>query len=595
MVYMGMARSMPGNSTYQPSFALCAGLAWLVIAGQLLWFDWAQTATALGDTDDAMRLLEVREFLAGRGWFDLHEPRMQPPTGYDTHWSRFVDAGLAGVFLIIHAFTDVATAERLMRVVWPLLWIGPALAGTAAIAWRLGGRAAAFVALLLLLFGLPAFVQFRPGRIDHHDIQISLALLTIAAAIWADRIRWTPWAAGVLTAFALAIGFEGIPFVVIGGAIFAARFVLDRNHSLALVHYGLATAASTAVAFLLSVGPGHWTQTACDAIAVNSAAPLIVGGLALAGGATWFVRPSIMTRCSVIAIAIATMAGVFALIEPRCLGGPLAMVDPAVKPIWLAHVIEAKSVFETLRSSPVLGIGVVAYPIAAAIAMIMLACDEKMRRDEAFIVVATVEIVAIAMTIIAVRASAYTLWFGVPLVAAALPRIFDWFKFKTLPARALVVLALSPVVICFGAIALSEALGVHQAKAGSQRDDGCLAIKSYASLAKLAPGLVVADVDLGPFILALTPHSVLAGPYHRLSYGIIASYRTFAAPPDQAREILRQAGATYVVTCGERGPRDLPEPVGQQSLWRHLTEGRPPNWLEAIPESGPIAIYRFKQ
>ena len=137
-------------STYQPNIALLVGLVWSVVVGQMLWLDWSQTAHLLGDSDDAMRLVEMRAFLAGRGWFDLHEPRLQPPLGYDSHWSRLIDAGLAGLFLIFRNVTDAATAERLTRVVWPSLWLLPAIAGTAALAWRLGGRAAAQVALLLL-------------------------------------------------------------------------------------------------------------------------------------------------------------------------------------------------------------------------------------------------------------------------------------------------------------------------------------------------------------------------------------------------------------------------------------------------------------
>ena len=68
-----------------------------------------------------------------------------------------------------------ALAERLMRTAWPMLWLLPTMAGTAAIAWRIAGREAALIALLLALVGLPAFHQFRPGRIDHHNVQIALS------------------------------------------------------------------------------------------------------------------------------------------------------------------------------------------------------------------------------------------------------------------------------------------------------------------------------------------------------------------------------------------------------------------------------------
>jgi hypothetical protein len=67
------------------NIALLLGLAWLAVVGQLLADHWAETAQTLNDMDDAMRLVQVRAFLHGRGWFDLHEMRLGPPDGYDTH------------------------------------------------------------------------------------------------------------------------------------------------------------------------------------------------------------------------------------------------------------------------------------------------------------------------------------------------------------------------------------------------------------------------------------------------------------------------------------------------------------------------------
>jgi len=112
-----------------PEFAVLLGLAWLVVVAQLLADHWAETAQTLSDMDDAMRLVQVREFLAGASWFDLHEVRLGPPDGYDTHWSRLIDAGLAGLFVLFRRFTDAVFAERLMRTVWPMLWLIPAMAG----------------------------------------------------------------------------------------------------------------------------------------------------------------------------------------------------------------------------------------------------------------------------------------------------------------------------------------------------------------------------------------------------------------------------------------------------------------------------------
>ena len=254
---------MPRHHTAVPNIALFLGAAWVVIVLQLLADHWADTGRSLTDMDDAMRLVQMRGFTDGHGWFNLHEPRLGPPDGYDTHWSRLIDAGLAGLLWLFGQFTAPAMAERLMRTVWPMLWLIPTMAGATALAWRIAGRDAAPIALVLTAVGLPAFQHFIPGRIDHHNVQIALAVLLMAAS-WSDRKSGAAAAAGGLTGPALAIGFEGLPFMVLAGAAIALRFISSpapagRSHTMAC---GLPS--SVAAAFLVSVGPDHWGRTSCE-------------------------------------------------------------------------------------------------------------------------------------------------------------------------------------------------------------------------------------------------------------------------------------------------------------------------------------------
>jgi hypothetical protein len=70
------------------------------------------------------------------------------------------------------------------------------------------------IAVLFAMIGLPAFQQFMPGRVDHHNVQIALTVLMLAATVWSDRRLWSAAAAGLLSALALAIGFELPPVAV---------------------------------------------------------------------------------------------------------------------------------------------------------------------------------------------------------------------------------------------------------------------------------------------------------------------------------------------------------------------------------------------
>jgi len=588
---------MTAGAMREPSFGTLVGLAWLVIATDLIVRYWAGTGLTLGDTDDAMRLVQLRDFLGGQGWFDLHQPRLGPPVGYDSHWSRLIDAGLAGLFGLFHYFADAALAERLMRVVWPVLWILPAIIGAAAIAWRIAGRDAAVVTLLLAVIGLPAFQQFLPGRIDHHNIQIALSVATVAATVWSDRSRYAAWAAGALTGLALAIGLESIAFLGLCGAAVGLRYVVDRDGAGALARYGLALAVSTLAAFLVSVGPDHWGRSACDTLAINWALPVAAAGLLMGVAGTTIASDRRVVRAAAVAAIAAAAALAFASIEPRCLAGPYAMMDPTLRAIWFAHVSEMQPVWVIWRETPVAAAAVAAFPAAAILATLVLARERAVRHDSGFLLSACQLVVACAFTLTVAKMCMYAIWLGMPLVAAASLRLFARLRLENLAARAFAGMLLTPAVLSAGAIVAVQAAGYATVE---EHDDrvlgGCFKTANYAQLARLPQGVVAAEVDFGSFVLALTPHSAIAAPYHRLSEGIIAAQQIFALPPEGARGVLARFGGTYVVTCGTRAPVGMSDAERAASLWGRLQAGTLPDWLEAVPaQPGEVfTVYRVK-
>jgi hypothetical protein len=572
----------------QLSFVFLFGAAWLLIVVQLLAGDWSDTARALGDTDDAMRLAQLRDWLSGQGWFDLSQPRVSG--GYESHWSRLIDAGLAGMLWLFGSFADAAMAERLMRTVWPLLWLVPTMAGAVAIAWRIGGREAALVTLLLAAIGLPGFHQFRPGRIDHHNVQIALSMLVVAATVWADRTRWAALAAGALTGLAIAIGLECLPYLIVCAVAFALRHAVDVESAQAAREYGIALAVSSLAGLLVIAGPAHWSRAACDEIAVNWVALTAIGGAGLALAAA-VASPRVSMRCMQVAIIGTLATALFVWIEPRCLRGPYAMMDPAVWPIWLAHVREMKPLVRLIIESPITGIGIGTFPLVGLGAVLVLA--QTKRFDFGFLVAAAALLASVATTLASIKGAAYATWLAMPLVAAFALHLFALLRLQSLVPRFALGIFLTPAVLSFGATTIANAagLGAPVSAKDSTEGESCFKNESYAALAHLPRGVVATDIDYGPFLLALTPHSVLAAPYHRLSAGIITVHKIFSSPPDEARALLARHHVTYVMTCAR------PD-VGRgeaSSLSSQLHQGQVPAWLEPVPVTGPQAfsVYRL--
>src|SRR3569623_3374883 len=100
------------------------------------------------DSDDAMRLTEVHDFLGGQGGFDLVQHRLNTPYGASMHWSRLVDLPEATLLFLLRPFAGDAAATILLYV-WPALLFVGLLWLTAKLALRLGRREALWPALIL--------------------------------------------------------------------------------------------------------------------------------------------------------------------------------------------------------------------------------------------------------------------------------------------------------------------------------------------------------------------------------------------------------------------------------------------------------------
>jgi hypothetical protein len=293
----------------------------------------------------------------------------------------------------------------------------------------------------------------------------------------------------------------------------------------------------------------------------------------------------------------AAATALFVWIEPRCLRGPYAMMDSAVWPIWLAHVREMKPLIALTIESPLTGIAIATFPAAAAIAALVLARSGEVGRDFGFLTATAAFAAAAVLTLAAVKSASYAAWLAMPLVAAFALHLFRVLRLQSLVPRAAVAVLLTPAVLSLGAITIANAAGLGANDSFNRAEsDACFKTESYAAMARLAPGIVAADIDYGSFLLALTPHTVLAAPYHRLSAGIITVHEAFSSPPEQARRILARHRVDYVMTCKSRPYARAGAAQAGTGLWEQLHAGAVPDWLEAMPvtKEQSITVYRVR-
>ena len=111
------------------------------------------------------------------------------------HWSRLIDAPLAGLVLIGNLF---GAGEVFALTAWPLLLLLGLMAGAVSVGTALAGRGAALPVLILSLLFFDPLLSFLPNHIDHHNAQLVLLVAMLAVRAKASRAPVPRVACGTL-------------------------------------------------------------------------------------------------------------------------------------------------------------------------------------------------------------------------------------------------------------------------------------------------------------------------------------------------------------------------------------------------------------
>jgi len=269
---------MKSTGTLSPRLAHgLVGLIWLAVCAVMVVHGWTSIlALDYRDTDDALRLVQVRDLLAGQGFFDLVQHRFATATPVVMHWSRLVDVPIALGIALLTQIVGSGAAERITLVAIPLVLLGGLMALLYGLRRPLGlSRATAVLACLLLATSLPILIQFTPLRIDHHGWQILMGAVALLGLLYpAQHNGKGALIAGLALAGWMQISIEGLPYAVAAGLIIAVGDLVRRDRLRSLMVY---LAALTAASWLM-LPLGHGGMAAflpvCDAISPSLLIPL---------------------------------------------------------------------------------------------------------------------------------------------------------------------------------------------------------------------------------------------------------------------------------------------------------------------------------
>lgn len=571
-------------------------LLWILSAVGLVLYRWPQiTWFALGDTDDNMRMMQVRALLSGQDWYDLRQYRLNPPMGANLHWSHLVDLPIAAIILIFKPFLGGAMAEKIAIAVAPMLPLGVVFVGLGLTVRRLVAPASFIVAAAIFLCSYTALLMFMPTRIDHHGWQ--LAMLTLMLAGLADPKQTRGGlTVGIATALSLVIGLEMLLYLAIGGAAVGLRWIMDQDQRIRLRSYGAWLAAGVVLGFAGFASYANRVPR-CDALTPVWLSVMVLAGALLV--ALSLIRAEKTSHRFLLAgLAGALSLGFLALVWPDCLGRP-EQVSPELEKLWLANISEAKPLYKqnwpTILSVSVLLIGLFGSFWA-------LWRERMSERGAAWASVALLSLLSALMLLWQTRAAASALMFAVPgataLGWAIIPRLRAHNNmlvrvFGTTAGFMLVSGLWAQLVI--GQIP-NPNVATPRMKLVSKANSTCPTMPALRPIALLPKATIMTFVDLGPRLITVTHHNAIAGPYHRNGDAILDIHKVFRGQPRNARAIMQRHGATMLLICPNMSESTIYVAQNPNGFYVQLAKGQVPDWLEpvALPARSPYKLWRVK-
>ena len=570
--------------------------AWLAFCAWFVFVRWSNIhAFALGDTDDNMRMMQVRALLNGQDWFDLRQYRLNPPFGANMHWSRLVDLPLAARILLLRPLVGGADAERIAAAVAPMLPYLVLLFGVALTARRLIDRRAFLLPIIAMIVAGLTNSMFMPERLDHHGWQLALLSVSIAGLADPKRVRGG-LTLGVSSALSLAIGLEMVIYLALAGAATVLFWVADADQRRRLLAYAVSLGGGTALAFLLFASYANRIAV-CDALSPVWLSNALLGSALLLGLAwrtpgDWRVRLALAVGAGIVVAAFHAMAW------PHCLTR-LEGVSPEVDDLWLSHVREARPIYRHGWQMTTL---ILALPVTAMIGWGLLGWRNRGDRDllRRTIAVAVPGMVAMLLLLWQTRtgpAAQLLAVVGATAVVWLLAPAFDRSKRSWVRTLGVVAVAL----VGFGAL-VPLGLKLAPAKVPTPREVEiekanrlCNFIVAYRPIAQQPKGTVFTFLDYSPRLITLTHHNAIMGPYHRNGEQIADVMKAFRGSAEEARRIFAKYRADYLLTCPNSSTTTIFLSEAREGFYGQLTRGQVPGWLTPVPlpADSPFKMWRI--
>lgn len=571
-------------------------LGWFILMSFLIvGLDIADGNHYVVDVDDDMRKFLIRDLLADGQWRDMVQPYLQMPGDYVSPWSRIVDLPYVVLTWVLSGFMAPDVAMELAFLIVPVALL-PIFCGLAyAIVVRvLGQTPSALSTTLMALLMVFAILQFSPGRIDHHNMQ----LLAMLAAIWG--VFWGKAKGGLVVgiscAVSIGIGLEALPIIAALYGALTLAWIMDRPGASDVLKYASGAIGLGVLFFAWQrFGWQFYQKVECDVISM----PFVAAGIIL-GGWLWLCMMledslnSVIKRLAALSIGGVIGIGVVILLYPECLNGPYSMVDDVSRNFWLdlapgeSDIVTGILAGRSIYAYMVIPVAVIC-ALFAPIAFRRLAADKW----QSFVVFATA-VAAVIVTLVQARFYIFPVMLGALMVP-----VFVEFQLRDtqLAAKRFSAKLFVGSVVVLGLVAGALAYGFSGSKSFTPElralhVEECTG-EDMGVLDSVPRGRILVPLGLAmPIVKGNYDHAVSALPFHRAAPGIRRVALAFMSPDPQVQRAA-MGGFDYLAVCQD--PKIADRDVAP--LYVALMQGDAVEGLEPVPTvlKSRFKLYRIQK
>lgn len=511
------------------AFAVLIGIILLFVGHHLV-----GTAGSVIDVDDKLRALQIGQFLERGGWFDLRVDGVEMPQAYISPWSRVVDLPYILLVSGMRLFIAEEQAMKLAFFIWPIVMLC-----VFCILWlrtlrnlNFDGSADRYIPVIAsFLLLMPTLLEFSPGRIDHHNVQLIMlvaALLGVSKRSHAGMIL-----SGTACVLSLIVGLELAPamFLIAMSPCLAWVFGLENSRE-RLLTFAATVAVVAPLAGLAFVGPSRLGATECDAFSAPHLKLLAGYGGIVLSATSWIRTASRLLRFASLAIPSLALLIFVGKSHPLCLGGPYPMVDPLIWDIWISQIPQEQSFLQYFERREWPSVALVCIYLIILIACLQLVIARLSSGDSALVTIYAVSVILLALYLLQTRFSCF------PPVAIAIFLAMLWERIRMGGKTEVAAIGLTSFM-CVGSSA-ALATVISQAPL-SPAPIHFLAYSDCANdidgLAALPPGRILLPPALGLALLDQLPDGMSVGAlsFHRGSPGMRHFYDVFLSSQSDER------------------------------------------------------------